>query len=186
MHISRRVLPQKEKQPPSPQDENTFFHIHVECSVLEGKNIAFFSWNCYAIVEVNSIMKSTEKQGTKSRPLVPRYMWIVLVVGVAAYSDAALVFSNSLTAAGTVAYIFTLVAFLLDLYICFRCSALNKPPVSRLLGRSLVTLAWIYCLVQAAMGVLFTFVLPAAPVLLVTALCVIWFLLAMVVLHPDR
>lgn len=183
---SRRAFPWKGGQPSSPQGENTFFYIHVECSVFKGKNVAFFSWNCYAIVEVNSIMKSTEKQGPKSRPLIPRYMWIILVVGVAAYSDAALVFSDSLTAAGTVAYIFTLVAFLLDLYICFRCSALDKPPLSRLLGRSLVTLAWIYCLVQAAMGVLFTFVLTAAPVLLVTALCVIWFLLALVVLHPAR
>lgn len=129
-------------------------------------------------------MKPTEKQG--SRSLVPRYMWITLVVGIAVYSDATLLFSDSLTAGGTVAYVFTLAAFVLDLYICFRCSALNTPPLSRLLGRSLVTLGWIYCLVQAAMGIVFTFVLPGAPVLLVTALCGIWFLLALVVLHPAR
>ncbi len=120
--------------------------------------------------------------------MIPKYRLPVLIVGIAVYSDVALLFSDDLTAAGTVAYIFTMLAFLLNLYICFRCGQLgvvDQPPLSRLLHRSIPELGWIYWLAQLCLGVIFPFLTPNASFLLALALCGGLCAVAVVVLRPE-
>lgn len=122
----------------------------------------------------------------KDRPSVPKPRLAFLLVGIAIYSDAALLFSDSLTASGTIAYLFTLTAFIIELYICYRCAnAVNvdNVPKSHWLRKPVTELGWVYCLFQACMGIFFTFLIPALPFWIPLLLCGAWFLFAVAALR---
>lgn len=141
----------------------------------------------HEVSAMNPVKKhKTNSPASKNKAAVPRLRLAFLLTGTALYSDAALLFSDSLTASGMVAYLFTLTAFMIELYICCRCANAadaDSVPVSLRLHQPVTEAGWRYCLFQACMGIIFTFLMPALPVWIPLLACGAWFFYAMITLR---